>query len=478
MDLAIKQVSKLSADDSLVLLSDGKTRWSDYGLSAAEAAYIQAEHKKERNHLLINHLKRWVYIYFLEKKSAAHLTLEECRRAGQQAHHCFARFNTEKVTVVDALDNATETLAFIEGMALSNYQFLRYRKSAKDKNELRAIGVLSTKIKASDISLLHILVDATCRARDLVNTPVLHLNAVQLAKEFQKLGKEAGFRVEVFNKSKIESLKMGGLLAVNFGSVDHPTFSVMEYKPKGAKNKQPIVLVGKGVVYDTGGLSLKPTANSMDYMKSDMAGAAAVACTLFAIAKAKLPVHVIALVPATDNRPSGNAITPGDIITMHNGITVEVLNTDAEGRLILGDALSFAQQFKPELVIDLATLTGAAVAAIGTFGIVCMGTADEKTKDSLKASGEQVYERLAEFPIWEEYDELIKSDIADIKNIGGPYGGSITAGKFLQRFVKYPWMHFDIAGPSFLHSNSAYRVKGGTGVGVRLLFDFLSKRAK
>lgn len=478
MDLAIKSVGKLSADDSLVLLSDGKTKWSDYGLSAAEAKYIDSEHKKERNHLIINHLNRWINIYFIEKKSAPHLTLEECRRAGQQAHHCFARFKTEKVIVVDTVGHAAETLALVEGMALSNYQFLRYRKNPKDKNDLRTIGVHSKKVTASELETLNILVDATCRARDLVNTPVFHLNAVQLAKEFQKLGKEAGFRVEVFNKSKIASLKMGGLLAVNYGSVDPPTFSVMEYKPKGAKNKQPIVLVGKGVVYDTGGLSLKPTGNSMDYMKSDMAGAAAVACTLFAIAKAKLPVHVIALVPATDNRPSGNAITPGDVITMHNGLTVEVLNTDAEGRLILGDALSFAQQFKPELVIDLATLTGAAVAAVGTFGIVCMGTADEKTKDSLKASGDHVYERLAEFPFWDEYDDLIKSDIADIKNVGGPYGGSITAGKFLQRFVKYPWMHFDIAGPSFLHGNSAYRVKGGTGVGVRLLFDFLSKRAK
>lgn len=268
---------------------------------------------------------------------------------------------------------------------------------------------------------------------------------------------------------------MGGLLAVNLGSVQPPTFTVMEWKPRKPKNKHPYVLIGKGVVYDTGGLSLKPTPNSMDYMKSDMAGSAAVACSMYAISKAKLPVHVIALVPATDNRPSENAYVPGDVITMMSGHTVEVLNTDAEGRMILADALHFAKKYKPELVMDFATLTGAAAAAIGSYGIVCMGTADEKTKDKLKDSGKNVHERLAEFPFWDEYEDLLKSDIADMKNIGGPVAGAITAGKFLQKYTDYPWMHFDIAGPSFLHALNSYRGKNGSGVGVRFLFDFFGR---
>lgn len=265
---------------------------------------------------------------------------------------------------------------------------------------------------------------------------------------------------------------MGGLLAVNMGSQLPPTFTIMEYKPKNARNKQAVVLVGKGVVYDTGGLSLKPTPNSMDLMKSDMAGAAAVGGAMYAIAKAKLPVHVIGIVPATDNRPGENAYVPGDIITMFNGMTVEMLNADAEGRMILADALAYAKRYQPKLVIDLATLTGAAVAAIGTSGIVAMGTADEPTKRKLANSGQATYERLAEMPFWDDYDELIKSEIADMKNIGGPYAGSITAGKFLARYTDYPWMHFDIAGPSFLTARDGYRIKGGTGVGVRLLFDY------
>jgi leucyl aminopeptidase len=215
----------------------------------------------------------------------------------------------------------------------------------------------------------------------------------------------------------------------------------------------------------------------MDMMKCDMAGSAAVAGTMYAIAKAKLSVHVIGLVPATDNRPGENAYVPGDVITMYNGMTVEMLNADAEGRMILGDALAYAQKYNPELVIDLATLTGAAVAAIGTSGIVAMGTADEATKNKLKQSGNNVFERLAEMPFWDDYDEMIKSDIADMKNLGGPYAGSITAGKFLARYINYPWMHLDIAGPAFLTSRDNYRVKGGTGVGVRLLFDFLKNNA-
>jgi leucyl aminopeptidase len=252
----------------------------------------------------------------------------------------------------------------------------------------------------------------------------------------------------------------------------------MEWKPKKARNKKPIVLVGKGVVYDTGGLSLKPTANSMDYMKCDMAGGATVAASMYAIAKANLNCHVIGLVPATDNRPGENAYAPGDVIKMYDGQTVEMLNSDAEGRMILADALSYAKKYKPELVLDFATLTGAAAAAIGPYGIVCMGTADEKQKDKLKDSGNNVYERLVEFPFFDEYAKLIKSDIADMKNIGGPIAGAITAGKFLEKFIDYAWMHFDIAGPSWNTAADSYRSKNGTGVGVRLLFDFIKNYSK
>jgi leucyl aminopeptidase len=291
------------------------------------------------------------------------------------------------------------------------------------------------------------------------------------------MGKHAGFKAEVFNQVKIESLKMGGLIAVNLGSEDPPTFTVMEYKPRTAVNKKPYVLVGKGIVYDTGGISLKPS-NAMSDMKCDMSGAAAAGAVIYAVAKSKLPLWLIGLVPATDNRPSGNAQVPGDVITMFDGTTVEVLNTDAEGRLILADALAYAKKYKPELVIDMATLTGAAQAAIGKYGMVAMKAKCDEEFASLQRSGNAVWERIVEFPLWDEYKDLLKSDIADLKNIGGAYAGAITAGKFLEHFTDYPYIHLDIAGPAFMDKRDSYRGVGGTGYAVRLLFNFFYQKVR
>ena len=366
--------------------------------------------------------------------------------------------------------------AIAESIYLSNYQFLTY-KSKKDGNSLQE-GIVVSDQKANEVHVERAfkVAKTVTIARDLVNEPVITLTAKALAEKAEDLGKEYGFKVEVFNKKQIQSLKMGGLLAVNSGSVDPPTFTIMEWKPKKAVNEKPYVLVGKGVVFDTGGLSLKPTPNSMDSMKSDMAGAAAVICAMCAVADLNLPIHVVALVPATDNRPGGNAYTPGDVITMYNGSTVEVLNTDAEGRMILADALSYASKYDPELVIDLATLTGAQIIAVGYQGCAMMGTAPAETKSAMAKAGMRVYERTVELPLWEEYKDLLKSDIADMKNIGGPSAGSITAGKFLEAFTNYPWIHLDIAGPSWLSGADAYRSKNATGFGVRLLVEFLQSR--
>ncbi|MCB9233816.1 MAG: leucyl aminopeptidase [Bacteroidia bacterium] len=371
--------------------------------------------------------------------------------------------------------NAASLRDIAETCVLSNYQFLTYKTDPRKKeNSLKKISIYSTdKGAANLVKEGYLTGTVTTIARDLVNEPVITLTAVELANRAEKLGKEFGFEVEVFNKKKIESLKMGGLLAVNFGSPLPPTFTIMEWKPKGAKNKKPIVLVGKGVVYDTGGLSLKPTGNSMDFMKSDMAGAAAVIGTLCGAGALNLPYHIIGLVPATDNRPGQNAYTPGDVIRMYDGTTVEVLNTDAEGRMILADALAYAKKYDPEITIDLATLTGAAVIAVGTLGIAMMSNASEEQKNKLKTAGFAVYERLVELPLWKEYKDQLKSDIADLKNIGGRNAGSITAGKFLEHFTDYPWIHLDIAGPAFLHGAEGYRGKNGTGTGVRLLLNFI-----
>lgn len=362
-------------------------------------------------------------------------------------------------------------LAFIEGMMLSSYRFDKYLSEKKTYPTL--LEVVHPDLHSAAIKEIEITVKATFSARDLVNEPVSYLDTHQLGEEIERLGKQYGFETELFDQAEITSLKMAGLLAVNAGSKNPPLFALLKHSPKSKSKAAPVILVGKGIVYDTGGLSLKPTANSMDFMKSDMAGAAAVIGVFCMLGQLDLPFEVIGLIPITDNRPGYNAMAPGDVVTYSNGKTVEILNTDAEGRLVLAEALIYAQRYRPQLVIDLATLTGSAVAAVGKEAAVVMGTAAKERIEVLKQSGRDVFERLVEFPLWEEYGEQIRSEIADISNLGGPTAGAITAGKFLEHFIAYDWIHIDIAGPSFNKKGERYLSAGGTGFGVRLLYRFL-----
>lgn len=415
-----------------------------------------------------------VFIAVIDEQDAEPASLEKARKAASKIVAGINEWKVSQLSIVNLTDSSEIAIAFTEGLLLSNYQFLNYYSDKDEKiNSLVEVSITDNNINEKDIEELTNLSSAVYVTRDLVNEPVSTLNAVELAKWAEKIGEESGFSVRVMHKNEIIENNMGGLLAVNKGSVDPPTFTIMEWKPENARNEKPIVLVGKGVVYDTGGLSLKPTANSMDYMKSDMAGAAAVIGTISAVSKAKLPVHVIGLVPATDNRPDGNAYAPGDVVHMHSGLSVEVMNTDAEGRMILADALSYAKIYDPSFVINVATLTGSAAMAIGSEGVVAMGNADDNLFAKLSDAGLHTYERIAHFPFWEEYAEKLKSDIADIKNLGGREAGAITAGKFLEKFTDYPFIHLDIAGAAYLSTSQDYRGKGASGVGVRLLYQFL-----
>ena len=398
--------------------------------------------------------------------------LEKTRKAAFSIHDTLKK-HYKQVTISG--DSSSDLLAFAEGFLLSDYQFLKYFKDAHKKRHTLKKLQIQGPVSKNELNNLQNLIDSVYWARDMVNEPVSFMDAPQLAAEIVEKGKFTNYKVEVLEKAKIESLKMGGLLAVNKGSEVPPTFTIIEYKPTNAKNKKPIVLVGKGVVYDTGGLSLKPTAHSMDLMKSDMGGAATMSATIDALAKNKIPVHVIGLIPATDNRPGKTAYAPGDVITMFDGTTVEVLNTDAEGRMILADALAYANKYKPELIIDAATLTGAAVRALGTKTSISMGNAKDHYFRRLYEAGQQTHDRVFRFPFWDEWKSELKSDIADMKNLGGANAGMITAGKFLEHFVEYPYIHIDIAGPAFLEVADSYNGKGGTGAGVRLLYQFLKE---
>ena len=472
MKTLLKKKTTISKNDNLVILSHPKGKLFDNLFSKKELSFIKKEEKDSKQIIEINQYERIIFIVIPKVENDKNKNSENCRMLGDNLVEKLKDYRS--ILIINSKKNQTQAMEIAEGMALSNYTFTKH-KTAPKPNNLELI-YLCKESNEKDIEELQNIVAAVYLTRNLINEPFSHLKAKELANAALVVGKEFSVKTIVLDKKKIESLKMGGLLAVNKGSIDEPTFTIMEWRPKKIKNKQPIVLVGKGIVYDTGGLSLKPTANSMDLMKIDMGGAGTVIGAMQAIASNKLPVHVIALIPATDNRPSGNAYAPGDVITMHDGTSVEVLNTDAEGRLILADALSFAKKYNPELVIDLATLTGAAVAAIGHYGFVSMHENAKDEHNKLKKIGDKVHERLAEFPFWSDYDELIKSDIADIKNLGGPYAGAITAGKFLAHFANYPFIHIDLPGV-YSKSKFGYRGKGATGMGVRLLYQFIKNYA-
>ncbi|NBC17692.1 MAG: leucyl aminopeptidase [Bacteroidetes bacterium] len=369
--------------------------------------------------------------------------------------------------------------ALTEGFMLATYRFLKYKTEPAAFVEPDRL-ILHVDEDDRDVrrgaERGRAVAEAVRTARDLVNLSPDEKTPTLLARAVEKLGKKHGFEVSVWDKALIEEEEMGGLLAVNRGSPEPPVFMELTWRPERAANETPVVLVGKGVVFDTGGLSLKSTKGSMDQMKADMAGAAAVIGAFEALARLDVPLYVVGLIPATDNRPGENAYVPGDVLRMHSGKTVEVLNTDAEGRLILADALSYAATYRPDLVIDLATLTGGQVVALGSDTAALMtndrdGAADRLT--AMEAAGRRSGDWVHRLPMDAVYGKLLESDVADIKNVGGREASSITAAKFLEHFVDYPWMHLDIAGPAFLATEKPYRPKGGTGFGVRVLVDFL-----
>jgi len=407
MHTQIIKIAELSDSNSVATLFDSLEQLSLASLNDNESEYLKKQLEKDDDCTLF----KYPHVLFFSKIKAdkeKHLQIEEARVAGAKL---FDILKAGKIKTIQLENHSNSEFlpAFVEGLLLARYSFDKYKKE-KEEYSLDEIKIVN-EISDKQIEELISVTQAVFYARDLVNEPLSYLTATQFSEEIVQLGKESGFSVEVFNKQKIEALKMGGLLAVNKGSIDPPTFTILEWKPANATNSKPVILVGKGVVFDTGGLSLKPTAKSMDFMKSDMAGAAVVAATLYAVAKNNLPVHVLGLIPATDNRPDGNAYAPGDIITMFDGTTVEIMNTDAEGRLILADALSYAKKYSPELVIDIATLTGSAVSIASNHAIVGMGNTPEYI-GKIKETGDETFERIINIPLWEEFAKLIDKQLS------------------------------------------------------------------
>lgn len=476
----ILKISQISPDQSIVCVV-GKAEVPDMlKLTKTESEYALKQLKAEEDYVFINSYYRCTYIVRVKNEKSHFRTREELRKSAAGLKKLIKSNNHSELVITShkAYKEAIED--FAEGLILGVYSFDKYKtkKDENDKNKSYPSKLLLLgDLTKAEIQWLRDLTDAVYFTRDLINEPVNFLNADALASEVEKIGREGGFNVDILRKGKIEALKMGGLLAVNKGSVDPPVFCVLEWNPARKLNKKPIVLVGKGIVYDTGGLNIKPD-NYMAQMKGDMAGAATVAGVFYTAARNRIPLHIMGFLPVTDNRPGGNAYTQGDIITMHNGMTVEVGNTDAEGRLILADAISYASKYKPEIIINIATLTGSAAATFGNQAIAMMTNADRKYISLLEECGNIVHERIAELPFWEEYSEMIKSDFADIRNIGGREAGAITAGKFLEKFTGFPLIHLDIAGTGLLRKDDNYRLKDGPASGLRLLATFLKEYAK
>jgi leucyl aminopeptidase len=366
--------------------------------------------------------------------------------------------------------------AFAEGIELGAYRFWRYRTGLTDEHTFkveRATVFSKTGARTSaGVAAGQAIARGVNFARDLVNGPGYAMHPPELGEEALRLGKRLGLKVTVLDMAQLTEQGFGGILAVGKGSEHEPRFIVMEYGE--AKAGTPtICLVGKGLTFDSGGLSLKPP-EAMETMKSDMGGAAAVFGAMQTAAELKLPLHLLGLISAAENMPSSNAYRPGDIVKTLSGKTIEVLNTDAEGRIILSDALFYAQRYKPDAIVELSTLTGAIIIALGPHATGMMGTSQELC-DRLSRAGEATAERVWQLPLWDEYHHMVKSEIADLKNLAGRPAGSITAGAFLAAFVgDYPFAHLDIAGTAWVDRPAKpYDTFGGTGVGVRLLAEFL-----
>ena len=366
--------------------------------------------------------------------------------------------------------------ALAEGLELGVYRYQRFRTNLTEE---QTFTVERATLYGSDAAALRagVAVGQTIArgvtlARDLVNTPPNVLTPAALADAAVALGERMGLNVNVLDKTQLIEGGFGGIIAVGQASANEPRFIVMEYG-QASETGPTICLVGKGLTFDTGGLSIKPS-DSMTTMKADMSGAAAVLGAMQVLAELKLPLHVVGLIPAVENAISGNAYRPDDVITTLSGKTVEVLNTDAEGRIVLSDALHYAQRYNPAAIVELSTLTGAMIIALGAHAIGMMAT-DQSLAERISRAGEASGERVWQLPLWDEYREMIKSEIADIKNIGGRPAGSITAAAFLAAFTgDVPFVHLDIAGTAYAEKPAKpYDAPGATGVGVRLLSAFL-----
>ncbi|MFC2010477.1 leucyl aminopeptidase [Chloroflexota bacterium] len=415
------------------------------------------------------------------------LNLDRVRGTVAQACRLLRRKNVTSVAAVAlgagvaGITTESSAQALTEGTLLGLYTFRRHITKEPEHGEIKQLDIVDAN--QSRVSGLEkgiekgrILAEATNLARDMVNEPSNYMTPTDMAEMATKLAGTYGLEVTVLEREQMQKLGMGALLGVAQASQQPPKFIVLNYRG-GKSGEIDIALLGKGITFDTGGISIKP-ASGMEEMKDDMSGGASVMAAMSAIARLKPGINVMAVVPATENMPSGGALKPGDVVTAMGGKTIEVVNTDAEGRLTLADAVGYAREHKAKLIVDVATLTGAMRAALGDICTGAFGN-DQDLVDKIIAAGAEAGERIWQLPMYEEYKEQNKSQVADIKNVGGRYAGSITAAKFIEEFVgDTSWVHLDIAGTNWSDKERNFTVKGATGVPVRTLVNLVLSLAK
>lgn len=407
--------------------------------------------------------------------------LERFRKTGGTISQSAKKVKAEELLLVlpEFIDDPGHVCAaaLVEGILLGNYKFRAYKKKNEQKDKYKGLKTITIQGKGGALRRVlqraRVGAEAAMTARDMANEPANHWTPEHFSKFGRNLAGSSDLRCTVIGKNQLKKLGMGGIIAVNQGSAIDPRVVILEHRPK--KYRTTVLLVGKGITFDSGGVSLKPAAG-MEDMKYDMCGGAAVISAMQAVAVTRPGVRVVAIVPTTDNMSGSSAVKPGDVITHYNGVTSEVINTDAEGRLILADALAYGiEKYSPDCVVDLATLTGAVIIGLGHHRTGMMSNNDVLA-GALNAAGEETGEKLWRLPLDPEYSEQLDSDVADVKNIGGRAGGSITAGAYLQKFVgTTPWAHLDIAGTAWDYTKKSYIPKGPSGIGVRLLLNFIGR---
>lgn len=481
MHISVKNVSEADCScDALILLfsEDGPHPYGKAGSAIAKLVsrvWKKEFHGKDQEVLLMHapdgiRPERLLFVGLGKKDD---ISRERVRRSGGRALAYLRDLGIRRPALsTKFLSSLRQSPAdFAEGALLGLYQFDAYLSEKTDK-KIAGLTVLCRPSADLDRRIRYVKTvgAASAFAKDLINTPANDMTPSDMAGAARSL-KGKSLSVKVLGKKELEKLGMGAYLAVASGSKEPPRFIVLEYR--GAR-KSPVVLVGKSITFDSGGISLKPS-EGMEKMKYDMAGGAAVMGVVKAAAELKLPVHLVGLLPATENLPGGAAVKPGDVVRSFSGKTIEIVNTDAEGRLVLADALGYAARFKPRAVIDIATLTGACAIALGGEAVAMMGN-DRALLDAFRKSGDDTYERVCEMPLYEEYKEYLKSDVADIKNVGGRIGSLMASAYFLNEFAgQIPWVHLDIAGTAWIEKDRPYIPKGASAIGLRLILNVIER---